>query len=75
MLIEISNLTLNKIDHLWHSYCTIFMQTLMLGRGKKTDVAPKDLLFIVLCVLKAATNWDLMVEIFEKKWTYTSATV
>ncbi len=30
-------------------------------------MAPKDLLFIVLCLLKAATNWDLMGEICEKK--------
>ncbi len=39
----------------------------MIGQGKKTDVTPKDLLFIVLCVLKAAINWDLMGTIFEKK--------
>lgn len=75
MLIEISNFTFNEIERLWHRCRTILTQTLTLGRGKKTDVAPKDLLFIVLCVLKAATNWDLMGEIFEKKRTYTSETV
>ncbi len=43
------------------------MQKVTLGQGKKTDVAPKDLLFTVLCILKAATNQDSMSEIFKEK--------
>jgi hypothetical protein len=74
-LIEMSNFNFNEIERLWHRCSTVLTQSFMLGRGKKTDVAPKDLLFIVLCVLKAATNWDLMGEIFEKKRTYTSTSV
>ena len=66
-LMEMSNFNFNEIERLWHRCRTVLTQSFMLGRGKKTDVAPKDLLFIVLCVLKAATNWDLMGEIFEKK--------
>jgi hypothetical protein len=66
-LIEMSNFNFNEIERLWHRCRTVLTQSFMLVRGKKTDVAPKDLLFIVLCVLKAATNWDLMGEIFKKK--------
>ena len=66
-MIEMSNFTYNKIERLWHRCHTILTQTLMLGQGRKTDVALKDLRFIVLCVLTAATNWDLMGESFENK--------
>ncbi len=66
-LIEMMNFSPNEFECLWHHCDTILTQSLTIGRGKKTDVTPKDLLFIVLCVLKAATNWDLVGGIFAKK--------
>ncbi len=47
--------------------CSHLTQKLLLGWGKKTEVAPKDSLFIILFVLTTATHWDFMGEIFERK--------
>ncbi len=66
-LLQMTNFNCREIDHLWHRCCTVLNEKFTLGRGKKTDVSPKDILFIVLCVVKTPTNWDLMGEIFEKK--------
>ncbi len=64
-LIELCNFYNHEFEHLWNDWRQIFlMQILMLGKGRKADVAPKVLFFIVSCVLKATTNWDLMGEIF-----------
>lgn len=52
---------------MWHCCDAILTQRFTIGQVKKTDVTPKDILFIVLCVLKAETNWDLMGVIIEKK--------
>ncbi len=62
-----TNLNCHEINHLWHCCRTVFNEKLMVERGKKTDVSIKDILFIVLCVVKAATNWNVMGQIFEKK--------
>lgn len=51
-----SNFNVSEFDHLWTSCHTHLTEKLLLGQGKKTEVAPKDLLFIVICVLKA---WKL----------------
>lgn len=66
-LLQMTNFNAREIDHLWHRCRTVLSTKFTLGRGKKTEVSPKDILFIVLCVIKAATNWDLMGEIFDKK--------
>jgi len=66
-LMEMCNFNCSEFERLWRRCSTILTQRLTMGRGNKTDVTPKDLLFIVLCVLKAAINWDLMGSIFEKK--------
>ncbi len=65
-LLQMTNFNCCEFDHLWHHRHTVLSKTFTLGRGEKTDVSPKDILFIVLCVMKAATNLDLMGEIFEK---------
>ncbi len=66
-LLQMTNFNCREIDHLWHRFHTVLNEKFTLGRGKKTDVSPKDILFIVLCVVKTPTNWDIMGEIFEKK--------
>ncbi len=55
-LLEMSNFNFSEFDCLRTSCCTHLTEKLLLGQGKKTEVAPKDLLFIVLCVLNAATH-------------------
>ncbi len=66
-LIEISNFNYNEFEYLWHHCRTSLTQRLTIGQGIKTDDEPTELCLIVLCVLKLATNWDLMGEIYEKK--------
>ncbi len=67
-LLEMFNFNYNKFEHLCNTPCQTFLaQKVILSWGKKADVEPKDLLFVVLCILKAATNWDWMGEILEKE--------
>ncbi len=68
-LLQMTNFNCCEFDRLCHCCHTVLSKEFTLGRGKKLLLHQKteDILFIVLCVVKAATNWDLMCEIFEKK--------
>ncbi len=66
-LLETINFNYIEFEHLWKTCCQTFLrQKMTLGWGRKTYVAPTDLLFVILCILNTATNWDLMSEIFKK---------
>lgn len=57
-LMEKCNSKYSEFELLWHHCCTILTQQLTIGQDKK--ITPKDIWFIVLCVLRAATNLDLI---------------
>ncbi len=67
-LMEMCNFNYLEFDCLWKTCCqSLLMQKLTLSQGKKTDVETINLLFVVLCILKAATNWNLIGGVFVKK--------
>ncbi len=66
--LEMCQLKYNEFEHFLNTCCQIFsMQKVTLGQGEKQMWHQKTSFFIVLCVLKAVTNWDLIGEIFETK--------
>ncbi len=55
-LLQMTKFNYCEIDHLWHCCHIVLTKKFTLGQGKNTGVSPKDILFIVLCVVKAEIN-------------------
>ena len=57
----------HELELLWQLLETFIKQNYNVGRGKKCQVSEKDMLFVLLAVLKRGDDWDVLGRVFKIK--------
>jgi len=64
---DMTNFTLSEFSYLWAKIQNHVLSTWNVGRGRKSAQKPKDVLFMLLTVLKHAGKWDFLAKMFNMK--------
>lgn len=66
-VLKLTNFSYRQFFRLFNRFADDISAQWNVGRGKKTEVMPKDLLFMMLALLKHGGCWDLMSKTFRFK--------
>ena len=66
-IIDMCNFDANEFELLWQLVETHVTQNYNTGRGKKSHVSGKDMLFMFLTTLKHGGHWDILGRVFKIK--------
>lgn len=64
---QMTNFTPSEFSTIWSGIETHVLSTWNTGRGRKSSQQPKDVLFMLLTVLKHAGHWDFLGKMFHIK--------
>ena len=66
-MVEMTNFSLNEFRAIWSVLSDKVEMDWNNGRGRKRQHKPQDVLFMLLCTLKHAGNWDFNGKMFDIK--------
>lgn len=66
-VLNMTNFTVREYSRLYNRFHEFILTHWNCGRGKKTQYKPKDVLFMLLTVLKYGCNWDILARTFNIK--------
>ena len=62
-----TNLSIAAFNEVWDVVSDEVVRVFTEGRGRKYRDSPKDLFFMMLCVLKSNNHWDYQAEMFQRE--------
>ena len=66
-IVKMTNFNIRQFESIWTTFADFITSKFNVGRGRKSPFTSKDVLFIVITVLKHGGNWDLLGRVFKIK--------